>query len=345
MKVPNYSSLSFRVMYCILLLTSNFACIQRKCSNLKKVLCYIMTELASYKQLTIKKFIDIYQINLITTIQNLFFNLTVSSIFIGVAGFFLVYLGFFFLGLDPCILTCSSAGLMTFGVYNLDKLTDSDEDKINTPERERFFLGRRNLAKLSSMGAYSLVMILTILSKPLAVPIILSPVMANAIYASRLHPSLPRLKDIPVMKNITVAFIWATGGALLPALSMSHEQNILVGTVFYFMAAKMFINTVLYDVRDLKGDGENGVKTMPIILGERKTVGVLLCINSTLLLWLKFANVNIQPLAALMVLYGYLYILYFRKKRNSLVLDFFVDGEWILAGILLLALKGLGLLA
>lgn len=303
-----------------------------------------MTELASYEHLTLKKFIDIYQVDLINTIRKLFFTLTVSSIFIGIAGFFLVYLGFFFLGLNPCILTCSSAALMTFGVYNLDKLTDCDEDKVNTPERERFFSGRRNLAKLSSVGAYSLAIILMILSKPLAVPIILSPVMANAIYASRLHPGVPRLKDIPIMKNITVAFIWATGGALLPALSFSHEQNIPIAMVFYFMAVKMFINTVLYDVRDLKGDGENGVKTMPIILGEQKTLVVLLCTNSTLLPWLAFANVNIQPLAVLMVFYGYLYILYFRKRRNSLVLDFFVDGEWILAGILLMALKGLGLL-
>lgn len=303
-----------------------------------------MTELASYEHLALKKFIDIYHLDLINTIQKLFFTITVSSIFIGIAGFFLVYLGFFFLGLNPCILTCSSAALMTFGVYNLDKLTDSDEDKVNTPERERFFSGRRNLAKLSSVGAYALAIILMILSKPLAVPIILSPVMANAIYASRLHPGVPRLKDIPIMKNITVAFIWATGGALLPALSLSHEQYIPIAMIFFFMAVKMFINTVLYDVRDLKGDGENGVKTMPIILGERKTLVVLLCTNSTLLPWLAFANVNVQPLAVLMVLYGYLYILYFRKKRNSLALDFFVDGEWILAGILLLALKGLGLL-
>jgi 4-hydroxybenzoate polyprenyltransferase len=234
---------------------------------------------------------------------------------------------------------------MTFGVYSFDKLTGCDEDGVNTPERARFFSGRRNLAKLSSVGAYSLAIILTILSKPLAILIMLSPVMANAIYASRLHPGVPRLKDIPIVKNIIVAFIWAAGGAILPALSMSHEQNIIVVMVFYFMAAKMFINTVLYDIRDLKGDRENGVKTMPIILGERKTLGVLLCINSTLLLWLTFANVNIQPLAALMVLYGYFYILYFRKRRNSLVLDFFVDGEWILAGILLLALKGLGIWA
>jgi 4-hydroxybenzoate polyprenyltransferase len=304
-----------------------------------------MTVLTPYKHVTIEKFVDNYQIDLIETIEKLFLTLTVSSIFIGLAGFFLVYLGFFFLGLNPCILTCSSAALMTFGVYNLDKLTDSDEDKVNMPERGRFFSGRRNLAKLSSVGAYSLAIILTIFSKPLAMLIMLSPVMANAIYASRLYPGVPRLKDIPIVKNITVAFIWATGGALLPALSMSHEQNILVAMVFYFMAAKMFINTVLYDIRDLKGDGENGVKTMPIILGEQKTLGVLLCINSTLLLWLTFANVNIKPLAALMVLYGYFYILYFRKRRNSLVLDFFVDGEWILAGILLLALKGLGIWA
>lgn len=296
-----------------------------------------------HRHLTKEKFFCIHEMGLIENIEKLFSLLTVSSIFIGGAGFFLVYLGFLFLGMNPCILTCSSAALMTFGVYCLDKLTDSNEDKINTPERQRFFSGRRNLAKLCCMGAFSLAIMIMILSKPLALPIILSPLLANTIYASRLHPDIPRLKDIPVMKNITVAFIWAAGGALLPALSMFHEQNFLIGTVFYFMAAKMFIHAVLYDLRDVKGDRENGVKTMPIILGEKKTIGVLLCINSTLILCLNFVGTNMQPLAALMILYGYLYIMYFRKRRNPLILDFFVDGEWIIAGILLLALRGFGL--
>jgi 4-hydroxybenzoate polyprenyltransferase len=276
-------------------------------------------------------------------IGKIFSFLTISSIFIGGTGFFLVYLGFLFLGMNPCILTCFSVALMTFGTYCLDKLKGSDEDLLNMPERQSFFSGRKKLAKICSVAAVVLAIMLTIFSRPSSLPIVLSPVLANIVYASRLLPGVPRLKDIPVIKNVVVASIWATGGTLLPAMSMKHEQSLMIAAVFYFMIAKCFINTVLYDVRDLKGDRENNVRTLPVILGERKTIGVLLLMNSTLLPLLKFAETNIRPLAAVMVLYGYAYILYFRKRRNPLALEFFVDGEWMLAFILLSALKGLGL--
>jgi 4-hydroxybenzoate polyprenyltransferase len=276
-------------------------------------------------------------------IEKFFSFLTISSIFIGGTGFFLVYFGFLFLGMNPCILTCFSVALMAFGVYSLDKLSGSDEDLLNTPERRKFFSGRKKLAKICSVAAIVLAIMLTILSRPSSLPILLSPVIANVLYTSRLQPGVPRLKDIPVIKNVVVAFIWATCGTLLPAMNMNHEQSLLISAVFYFMVVKCFINTVLYDVRDLIGDRKSNVRTLPVILGNRKTIGVLLCLNSTIFPLLKFAGTNIRPLAAVMVLYGYAYILYFRKRRNPLALEFFVDGEWMLALVLLSALKGLGL--
>lgn len=296
--------------------------------------------LPSYRCYTIKENLDIYQINLAETVKKIFLILTVSSVFIGGAGFFEVYLGYLFLGTNPCILTCFSAALMTFGVYSLDKLTKSDEDKTNMPERQKFLSGHKTIAVLCALGAYGVAVMITAFSNPLALPVILSPVIVNAVYATKLHPCVPRLKDIPIMKNVVVALIWAMGGALLPAVNMTHAQNTLVAAVFYFVAVKMFINTVLYDVRDVDGDRAKGMRTMPIILGEKKTIAVLMLLNSTLLLWLRFAEIHLQLIATILVLYGYVYIFYFRKRRNHLALDFFVDGEWMLAFALLLVLKG-----
>ena len=45
-----------------------------------------------------------------------------------------------------------------------------------------------------------------------------------------------------------------------------------------------------------------------------------------------------------MVAYGYIYILYFSKKKNPILLDLFVDGEWMLACISIILLSRVGMI-
>lgn len=276
------------------------------------------------------------------SVRDLFSFLTISSLFIGFTGFFKTFMAFVFLGSNSCLQVCAIVFLMVFSVYSLNKLTDLKEDAVNMPERLRFLGGHKKLVLCYSLAAYILAILLAFMVTPLAVLIVLVPLVANLVYGSRLHPSVPRFKDIPVMKNLFVASIWAICATLLPALYI-HAWNI-VAAVFIFILAKSFINTVLYDIRDVEGDRENGVRTIPVLLGKKRTVCMLLLLNSALLLLVSFAG-SLQPIALAMILYGYAYILYFRERRDPLVLDFFVDGEWMHACILFLALRGCGLLA
>jgi 4-hydroxybenzoate polyprenyltransferase len=104
---------------------------------------------------------------------------------------------------------------------------------------------------------------------------------------------------------------------------------------------KLFINAALYDIRDVKGDRENGIRTMPVLIGPKKTVGILLMLNTTLLPWLMYAASSIQLISAGLILYGYAYTLYFSVLRSPQLLDFFVDGEWMLVSMVLLMLRGI----
>lgn len=267
--------------------------------------------------------------------------LAVSSLFIGGVGFFVTYITSVLLGSNPSITICLAVSLMVFCIYSLDKLTDSKEDAINTPKRMIFLRGRRKLILSYSIAAYVLSILLILFERPSALPIAFFPIATNAAYGSRLVPGMPRLKDIPVMKNLVVGITWASVTTLLPGLH--NASMISLALVFYFMFVKFFINTVLYDLRDVKGDSDNGVKTIPVILGSRKTTAVLLLINSTLIPWLMLAEIRAKMLAFLLVLYGFAYIFYFKDHMNSVILDLLVDGEWDIAFVLLLALNGLGL--
>ncbi len=282
-------------------------------------------------------------------LTELFSFLTVSSLFIGGTGFFKTYAAYVLLGLEPNIEICFVGFLLTLSVYSINKLTDLKEDAINMPERLRFLKGRKRLVLSYSLAAYLLAMLLTFLHTPLAVLIVFVPLASNIIYSSKLLAGVPRFKDIPVMKNLFVASSWALCATLFPLVCTGNTAAALAMMVFYFILGKSFINTVLYDIRDEVGDRENRVRTIPVLLGSRKTICLLMIMNGTLLAGLLMTASYMQPTALViplaMVFYGFAYIFYFRKRRNPLVLDFFVDGEWMHACLLYIALSGLGLLA
>jgi 4-hydroxybenzoate polyprenyltransferase len=268
--------------------------------------------------------------------------LSVSSLFIGGTGFFKTYISYLLLAMKPNLLICLAVFLVSFSVYTLDKIADLDKDVASMPTRARFLEGKKDLAIAYSALAYLLSIIIVFLGRPISSSLLLVPMAANIVYGTRLIPGVPRLKDIPVMKNAIVALSWAIVTVLipvtyqsLPSLGPTHS---LVFVVIYFMFIKTFIDTVLYDIRDEAGDRINNVRTIPVIIGLENTTKVLLILNSTLLLGLPWFEGLTRLLVLSLVIYGYAYILYFRERRDPLFLDLCVEGEWMLASLFLVGI-------
>jgi 4-hydroxybenzoate polyprenyltransferase len=175
---------------------------------------------------------------------------------------------------------------MVFSVYSIDKLTDVKEDAINMPERVSFLKGRKRLVLSYSLFAYFLSVLLAFREDPSTIPLLFIPIASNALYSIKLVPGVPRFKDIPGMKNLFVAFSWTLVCTLLPALHLRFQSSISL----LIIIIKLFINAALYDIRDVKGDRENGIRILPVLLGPKKTAGVLLILNTTLLPYFSFAG-------------------------------------------------------
>ncbi|VVB71609.1 UbiA prenyltransferase family protein [uncultured archaeon] len=282
--------------------------------------------------------------HILGSIRGIFSFLSVSSLFIGGTGFFKTFIGYFLLGVHPNFLVCFAVFLVSFSVYTLDKIADLDKDTVSMPARAGFLQGRKNLAIAYSSLAYLISIIIIFISRPISSLFLLVPMMANAAYGIRLIPGIPRLKDIPVMKNTVVAFSWALVTIMIPVTYQSHWKagtfSLVVFMVLYFMFIKTFIDTVLYDIRDESGDRINNVRTIPVLMGLEKTILILLALNSTLLLVLPLFEGISWLLILTLVIYGYAYILYFRERRDPLALDFCVEGEWMLASLSLMAILG-----
>ncbi len=313
-----------------------------------------------YTDMSYEETLRTHILNIHFRLKKILLFLTISSIFTAMSGFFVTIVCYkFFQGLVDFQI-CFAVFLMAFSVYSLNKISDIDEDAINMPERVNFVGNHKKLVIYYSIASYTFSLYLAYINNPQSTLVLLVPIVANVLYSSHIFQGVPRLKDIPLMKNVVTAVSWSTVATLLPALSLMKKQDIsspsiellpgiqiplVVLVIFYFVFIKGFINTVLYDVRDVDGDIISGTKTIPVILGTQKTCFLLLGVNCMLLPCLTLMSGSIRIFMTMFIIYGYASILYFRERRDPLYLDLFVEGEWMNLYLLFLFLKSLGLLS
>lgn len=265
--------------------------------------------------------------------------LMVSSLFLSISSVLMLYLSFLLFGvaLKP-ILLCAMF-LVVYSVYSLNRLTDQEEDAINAPERSIFVEGNERFLLAVAIVSYIAALVLGWIESPFAALILLFPIITGIAYSKNIFSAvgIPRLKDIFLIKSLVVASSWAVCAAFLPVLYLSGNF-IKLGFIFPFFFIKMFINTALFDVRDVTGDTLNDVKTIPVVIGIKRTRQVLLILQSLLVVWLVlFSEIFSKYCVILTVsmIYGYLYILYFCNKNDhgKMSWDVLVDGEWIIMSV------------
>ncbi len=264
--------------------------------------------------------------------------LSVSSLFIAIIAFCLSYFSFLLYEVQISFKLLIASFLIIFSIYTFNKLTDTEEDSVNIPKRAGFIAKNKRLVIWAAIASFVVALYLSFLQNTLSVFIILFPFCMGVLYSIKI--SNFRLKDVTGIKNIVVALSWAVLGTSLPLAVSSFSDYLPVILIFYFFFIKCFINTVVFDVRDIEGDMLSGVRTIPVFLGKHNSKNLLLGLNSTLLVWLAFSYFNgffRQYLIVLIfcIFYGYLYIPYFFKDDlkvgNSF--DLLVDGEWIIIAI------------
>lgn len=151
------------------------------------------------------------------------------------------------------------------------------------------------------------------------------------------------LRNIPGIKLFLIALIWSVSCVLLPIIELEHNYQInissaetllLVAKRFLFIAAI----TIPFDIRDLFQDKLYALKTIPVILGEKKAylfcqfllVGYLVL----LLLFSQTINADIIALTLTLFLTGWL-ILKSNIKKNEYYYFFYLDGTMLLQYLIL----------
>jgi len=152
-----------------------------------------------------------------------------------------------------------------------------------------------------------------------------------------------RLLRIPGMKTILIAFIWTTATVFVPVLS--SESNINFPDIMLLCAERftfIFAIAIPFDIRDIKSDALDSLRTIPIQFGEKNS---LLISNIALLLSLFFASVHYVAFNMIFILPAYLVsmictFIFINNKALKKIAFYhhgILDGSILLHGMLIFA--------
>lgn len=270
---------------------------------------------------------DLYK-NLFPTI-----NLLNSSVLVSLSGALRIYIASLLLLGTMNILNCLAGGLIVYAVYTLDRALEPAEDAINRSELKG---ANKKLALFVCLitfivGCY-------ILNSSGLLLIALMPLVAGYLYSKGLNIGRIKikLKGGLGVKNLVVGITWGTFIASIAGVGL--ETILSVFLVFFYYGSKLFINSTIYDFKDVKGDLMAGIKTLPVSLGEKNTRRLLLTLHiGSHLLLISAILMHLLAFEPVVVIYsliiGLIYIFRLTKNReNETPLGkierlFLVDGE------------------
>jgi 4-hydroxybenzoate polyprenyltransferase len=162
-------------------------------------------------------------------------------------------------------------------VYNADRLHLDPADRLNTPLRSKWGARLRGcrvvVVWLSAgiLGAWPLVTGRFWLLFPLAIAFGMLCFYSRPIPGARF-----RLKDLPYLKSLLAPATIAIVLVPWPALESGNVPREKEWLVFFWIFLILTINALVFDYRDIIGDRFTGTKTIPVLLGHRRTRGLLI---------------------------------------------------------------------
>jgi 4-hydroxybenzoate polyprenyltransferase len=251
----------------------------------------------------------------------------------------------YLLGRQPTPVLLVMAYLFSFGAYMMNRSAEMDVDEASHPERTSYLANRRRALPYMVAGSFvvgyglaatvGLVFFVALLV-PLALSILYSvgsKQMQHLIGASN-------LKQKVVLKNLTIAFGWSLIPVLVGLYYGSFDRPLLLLGPLVFL--RLITNTIVFDIRDTEGDRQNGVRTIPTLLGIGRSfqiVGAIDGFSAIYLISLLALGAVPAYAATLLVLPVYSTIYRTLAVQNNanlgFICDVVADAEYVLWGPLI----------
>ncbi|MEJ2882678.1 hypothetical protein [Pedobacter sp. GR22-6] len=256
---------------------------------------------------------------------------------------------------DPYIL--AFLFFATIGLYNFSMLLSKPVNPEKSPYlRVRWIFGHHRLIiSITLISILCLIPLglwyLSIESKVLMIFTGLLAVGYNVPFLT-LNQQKIGLRNIPGIKLFLIALVWSVSCVLLPIVELersyqinvsSAETLLLVAKRFLFVAAI----TVPFDIRDLFQDKLYALKTIPVMLGEKKAYifcqFLLIGYLGLLLVFRQATYADVTATTLTLALTGWL-IFKSNIQKNEYYYFFFLDGTMLLQYLMLLLFGWISLL-
>lgn len=235
-----------------------------------------------------------------------------------------------------------------YAMHILNHLLDRGAAEYNDPDRSQFYQKYRSAFFISGAGAalLSLALALTLGWAPFFFLAAMSAL--GILYSFQIVPAvwqrftkMKKIKDIPASKTLSVALGWGGVTSLIPAMAEHQPLSLSLVIIFFVICSFVYIRSGLFDVLDIQGDMIVGKETLPIIIGEEKTIRLLKRLSLGTMLGLSASSLGgLLPLWSLWLLTSLLYqfgfLIIYEKNRalpGNVFFEAMVEAGFILAGL------------
>jgi len=208
--------------------------------------------------------------------------LLLSNLYLAVGAGCLSYTCALLSGIRPGFASALMATCYVLSMHILNNFIGREAVRYNDPDRASFYDHNRlillTLAIVS--GAVGLFMAFTLGPVPFLILLIIS--LLGLFYKVKIIPGrlkigkeIQRISDVPGSKTVLIALAWGVVTGALPHLSVSLQITTTMIFVSLWASVMAFVRTAFFDILDMQGDRIVGQESLPIVLGERKTVSIL----------------------------------------------------------------------
>ena len=245
-------------------------------------------------------------------------------------------------GLPVNPLLILTASLYVYAMHVLNRFSNRKASSISSFRKESYLLHEKiyvTLALLSMITSLGI----SLVAGPGSFVLLFILSLAGFLYNTPILPDgwrFQSLKDLPGSKNISTAVAWASVTALLPWIETGPRLTPAVLTAFFFVAGLVFIRSALSDILDIQSDRLIGRETLPVLIGEQKTLMLLEGVSVLLFALLLAAHpvgwtTSVSYFLLICVFYIWIcFKLYDRRSGISgVVLEGLLESMYFIAGV------------
>ncbi len=193
--------------------------------------------------------------------------------------------------------------LLTFSIYQDNRLTDNIEDATNDPEGLKSALKNQELITYVTFYLVSFISLIIAFQFgqsafwTTALIIVIGFLYNHKCFPESLSKRLngaQRLKDMYIVKNLTPPLDWATALIFLPLIYGGQPLSLKAWICWGYMFICAFFIEVMWDMRDRRGDLLSDIKTIANTFSFPHTKQFLIIISlisGALLFYFTFTNI------------------------------------------------------